>query len=236
MKLSTKILLIIGAVLLGSIILVGAGTRFMVSRIVKIDTERELPPYSGETIKRNYDFDDFEVISIAGIWQVDIMQSEEYAVEVPKEMENSMTVSSQNGSLNLLIDGRINLGSGMHIKAVILTPSLDTLKVRGAAKVTMSGLSAEWLQIYTDGASQVEGFDNTVENLYLDCKGAVNIDFTSSITTNAEVHLAGATNVMLSMNGGTLTGRMEGVGSVVYSGTVSEESIQTEGFANVSRR
>ena len=35
---------------------------------------------------------------------------------------------------------------------------------------------------------------------------------------------------------GKLTGRMEGVGSVVYSGTVSEESIQTEGFANVSKR
>ncbi len=72
-------------------------------------------------------------------------------------------------------------------------------------------------------------------------EGAANVDFSSSPSTNATVTVVGLANADILMNGGTLAGELEGLARVIYRGTVSSVTIDSEagGFlraVNVNQR
>ena len=48
--------------------------------------------------------------------------------------------------------------------------------------------------------------------------------------------LAGANQLRITMNGGSLTGRVEGVGNVRYSGEASSVNVDTDGIVRIRRR
>ena len=77
--------------------------------------------------------------------------------------------------------------------------------------------------------------DSSVENLDLSSEGACNIDLEKASITNALVNLRGASNASINMNGGSLSGKIEGVGNLSYSGTVSSETVKTDGLAKVEK-
>ena len=60
--------------------------------------------------------------------------------------------------------------------------------------------------------------------------GAGNAQFEGIVVTDADVEVAGATNVALTMDGGELTGGLAGAGQIEYAGTVSREAVDVAGF------
>ena len=53
--------------------------------------------------------------------------------------------------------------------------------------------------------------------------------------TDADVDLAGASKITLTMDGGALSGSMAGAGSIEYYGAVAGESVRVAGAARVER-
>ena len=48
--------------------------------------------------------------------------------------------------------------------------------------------------------------------------------------------MSGASQLVINMNGGSLTGRVEGVGNVRYSGDVSSVDVDTDAIVRIRRR
>ncbi|MFW6289067.1 MAG: hypothetical protein ACOC2Q_04735, partial [Spirochaetota bacterium] len=70
----------------------------------------------------------------------------------------------------------------------------------------------------------------------VDVDGAANVDFSSAEVVNASVEMDGASNLSITMAGGSLTGALRGVGNVTYGGEISREAIRVEGLGRVRRR
>ena len=63
-----------------------------------------------------------------------------------------------------------------------------------------------------------------------------NVDLEESLVENAVLALAGANQLRITMDGGSLTGRVEGVGNVRYSGDTSSVNVDTDGIVRVRRK
>jgi hypothetical protein len=61
--------------------------------------------------------------------------------------------------------------------------------------------------------------------------GAINLEFDNVLTDNAELQLAGAGNIELNMNGGSLTGNASDARNIEYSGN-ADQSINASGLVN----
>jgi len=69
--------------------------------------------------------------------------------------------------------------------------------------------------------------------LVLDSSGASEVDFEDVTVTTATIDMSGAANLILTMDGGDLTGDISGAGNIKYYGTVATQDIDTSGAANV---
>ena len=69
----------------------------------------------------------------------------------------------------------------------------------------------------------------------LEVAGASEVDLRGIVVTDAEVDLAGASEVTLNMDGGVLAGSMAGAGGIDYYGTVAEQRVRIAGVARVNR-
>ena len=96
-----------------------------------------------------------------------------------------------------------------------------------AARVNFGG---DRLTIEAAGATDMTGEDCRYATLDLSMAGAGNAQFEGIVVTDADVEVAGATNVALTMHGGELTGGLAGAGRIEYSGTVAREAVDIAGF------
>ena len=56
------------------------------------------------------------------------------------------------------------------------------------------------------------------------------------LVENAVLDMSGASQLVINMNGGSLTGRVEGVANVRYSGDVSSMDVDTDAIVRIRRR
>ena len=56
------------------------------------------------------------------------------------------------------------------------------------------------------------------------------------LVENGVLDMSGASQLVINMNGGSLTGRVEGVGNVRYSGDVSSVDVDTDAIVRIRRR
>ena len=66
--------------------------------------------------------------------------------------------------------------------------------------------------------------------------GASDIDLRGVTVTDAEVDLKGASEVVLTMGGGVLSGSTAGAGRLQYHGPVAEERIEVAGITRIVHR
>ena len=121
------------------------------------------------------------------------------------------------------------------IRADIVMPELEELKLAGASHLELSGFDGSRLEVDIAGAIFLEGRDGRYDELDLSVAGASKIDLQGIVVTRAEVDLAGASDVTLYINGGELSGSLAGVGQIEYYGSVSDEDIDIAGFGRVNR-
>ena len=119
---------------------------------------------------------------------------------------------------------------------MITAPAIETLSLAGVVNGTVVGLDATELTVRLDGASNLVFEDSTIGDLTLQTAGAANVDLEESLVENAVLALAGANQLRITMDGGSLTGRVEGVGNVRYSGETSSVNVDIDGIVRVRPR
>ena len=87
-----------------------------------------------------------------------------------------------------------------------------------------------------EGAANLVFEERTIGDLTLQTAGAANIDLGDSLVENGVLDMSGASQLVINMNGGSLTGRVEGVGNVRYSGDVSSVDVDTDAIVRIRRR
>ena len=87
-----------------------------------------------------------------------------------------------------------------------------------------------------EGASNLSFQDSTIGDLQLRTAGAANVDLGASEVGSAVLDMDGASQLMINMNGGALTGRVRGVGNIRYRGDVSTVDLDTVALVKVTRK
>ena len=114
-------------------------------------------------------------------------------------------------------------------------PSLSDLRLSGLVSIELSGFSSERLTVYTTGSTSITGKGNHINNLRLKGEGLSNLNLKRNSVMNADLRYKGVYKIELSMAGGELTGKIKGVGKVIYDGEVRKESIRKDGPCKVIR-
>lgn len=235
MKTSKIALLSLGGILLAAIVVIVAVARITLGWSQQPRPGAAIEP--GEATTTSGELSGFSRIDINGNWTVAVTRGGEWQVEltIPENYLDLVDVSVSGDRLNLDVErpqsffGR----SDGHYAAEIVMPVLVELDVAGSNDVTLSGFDGDELRIDAAGANRVTGEQGRYDELDLDVAGASDIQFRGFTFTDANVDLAGAANLVVTMDGGELTGGLAGAGKVEYYGTVSRESIDVAGFGSV---
>lgn len=229
MKPSHKALLSMGGVLAGVIVLTAVAGRVALSRA-------PFAVVDGSRFTESAELTEFTEVEIVGGWQVNLTRGDDWKVRLSRSGERQRPVRMH------VFGNRLRLGSGMHhwwheddaLGSVdIVMPALEELELRGGARITLAGFRGDRLVIDVAGAVQLEGRDGGYEELDLSVAGASAIDLRGVPVRDAEVDLKGASDVVLTMTGGILSGSAAGAGRVRYHGSVAEEQVAVAGITQV---
>jgi hypothetical protein len=178
-----------------------------------------------------------EKLYVFGGWDLQVRQGDEPALTVraSERVSERIDVSTSGETLELEVERNTNY-INVKIEATLVLPEITDIDIDGAANLEIEGFQQERLSIDVAGASNVEVYDSRFENVVVDVDGAANVDLSESAAVNVEVDLDGAANVELQMDGGRLTGTLDGLGQVTYRGEVLEETIEVDGLGSVDQR
>jgi hypothetical protein len=127
----------------------------------------------------------------------------------------------------------LGVGSPGRGSATITMPSLARVQLEGAGTANLSGFEGDRLELSGAGAFSITAQDSRFTHLELSMSGAGEVDLRGLTAVSAHVSLTGATNTILSMGGGALTGAITGAGQLEYYGAVSAENVTRAGAAVV---
>ena len=191
--------------------------------------------FSGESETREFDVEEFDSIRVRGGWKLTVRRGSGFSATVTAPSDAFEHLEVDVGGDTLEIGFRQNVAwsslSG-RFEAEITVPALAGLRTEGGADVRLLGISADELKLRSEGAAQITAIESRIENLELDADGGVSVDFTGSWITNADLDIDGAASIRLNMSGGTISGSMDGVGVLRYSGEARRE-IDVNGLASV---
>ena len=197
----------------------------------------EISTESADTSTVRQELSGFDEIEIEGAWSVDITHGDDWQVDLssPENERDSMDVSVRGERLVLASKEPESFfgGSGNRFSAEIVMPVLVELNAAGSSQVTLSGFEGEHLSIEVAGATRISGDNGRYDELDLSIAGAGDVDLVGFVFIDADIHLAGASSVMLTMDGGELTGEVAGASAIRYFGTVSRQDVDVAGFSIV---
>ncbi len=229
MKTSRKLLLVGLAVLVVTILIL-----ILVGRSLLIEPEYDMEEM-GHQETMNLDYEGFTGIFIDG-WDVDIEKSDDFSINIsyPAAMKNYIEIEKKDDELIMTTVSR----RGVHLfrqgfDAIITMPSLQSLMVEGTSNVSMEDFEEESIKIGLVGIGKIKAENSSVRFLEVTLDGIGDIELNGMITDNANVYLNGTGEIELNMDGGVLEGVLEGLGSIRYTGYVSNEQIEIDGLGQV---
>jgi hypothetical protein len=233
MKTSNKILLISGSSLIGIVIVFLLIFRLTLGN--SITTER-IKDSEQTTVAREFPLAGFTSIEFNGQWEVELIRGDTIQVKVkgPGDIVESLSVKKRARTLILDTDKKWR-HSKRKMTALITMPSLFELRLNGVVSLELNSFTSEHLTINTSGVTSIMGKGNNIRNLNLTGKGVSNLNLRQNSVINADLNYKGVYKIELSMAGGDLTGKIKGVGKVIYNGEVRKESIRKDGPNKVIR-
>ena len=191
------------------------------------------------------DLRDFDSIRVDGKWEVDIEHSDEFFVElrIRTRKKDRTRVNVIDGTLVLEnslenSDTGDRRGRGISLRseryeARIGMPALKSLKIEGPSNVDIRGFDEESLDVFIGGLGDVHAHDSRADMLTLRLDGLGHAELRGLESVDARVDIEGAGVVLLTMNGGSLEGSIDGLGVIRYRGPVSGEAIRIDGGGRV---
>ena len=239
MKTSQKALLSMAGVLAGIVVVTAVTGRVALSR-------SHVAVAEGDAVSGVLDLDGFREVEVAGAWRVTLTRGDEWRIELPPAGEAAGRIRAyvlgerlRLGRTTFVREGwRFAFGEedGSPRRVDIVMPELAGLELKGGSRVSLSGFRGDRLDIDVAGAVRLEGRDGRYGTLALHAAGASDIDLRGIAVTDAEVDLKGASSVVLTMDGGVLSGSAAGAGSLHYYGPVSEERVEVAGVTRIVHR
>lgn len=189
----------------------------------------------GPVVTRQLQVGGFAELKLRGAWKLQFTQASAYSVLLTGNQETvaAAEVLSDGDRLAIHLDDFAEEDRSLRI--VITAPTLAALSVAGAVDGRIVGLDAPQLTVVTRGASNLVFEDSTVGELVLETAGAANVNLEASLVENAVLDMAGASQLKINLNGGSLTGRVRGVGNIRYTGDASSVELDTVALVKVSR-
>ncbi|RPI71604.1 MAG: hypothetical protein EHM45_23305, partial [Desulfobacteraceae bacterium] len=176
---------------------------------------------STSEIFKTYDLKDFSGIDVSGNWEITFVQGASYRVEVsaPQRIMNNVRASVYDKQLSLDC-GPASTTSERDIipKATIVFPSLSTLNLTGDCHIHASDIRTDYLFISLNGNIDMTMENAAIKELNLIGDGEASIDFSRASTTNVRINYDGPHTMSFSMNSGRLSGKIDGTGTLTYSG------------------
>ena len=190
----------------------------------------------GPVVERPLEVGRFAAIELRGAWKLRFTRASEYRVVLAGDPEivEAARVSTDGDRLGIHLEKYSKQDRSLRI--TIAAPTLTALTVAGAVDGRIVELDAAQLAVVTEGASHLVFEDSTIGDLMLKTKGAANIDLDASSVTNAVLDMAGASQLKINLNGGSLTGRVRGVGNIRYSGDAGSVDLDTVASVRISRK
>ena len=236
MRQSQTVLLAALAVCALCMVLAAGVARVAISELASDDGE-PVSGAPGPQVTRTLDLAGFRSIDVSGTWDVTLTQGTAWNVEVsfPENLERNLRVRVEGDQLVLDYDWRgRNFGDGRPpFTARVSMPELAAAEVSGAGRLEFTGFSGQRLVLDLSAAGEVEGHSGRYESVEVDVSAAGRVDLRDVPVVNADVDLSGATRVVLTMNGGALTGNLSGAGTIEYYGTIREQRVDVSGVGRV---
>ena len=185
---------------------------------------------------RRIDMERFTALELSGGWELHLTHAAEYSVVLigDQDLVDTAEVSTAGDRLSIYLHEDVD--EDRTVRITITAPAIETLRLAGVVNGTVVGLDAAELTVSLDGATNLIFEDSTIGDLTLQTAGAANVDLEESLVENAVLSLAGANQLRITMDGGSLTGRVEGVGNVRYSGETSSVNVDIDGIVRVRPR
>jgi len=191
----------------------------------------------GDWIEKEYDFNDFNQLNFSGGWRVKVEAGDEYSIllRTPKSLEDNLEVRKKGEYLMIGTRGLLDMES-QHFEARISMPYLKGLNASGGLDAELSGFRGEEMILEGSGGLNIKARDCAYTDLWVETSGGVNADLREMPVKNAHVDASGALHMILSMQGGELTGQINGAGSLEYYGSVSKNTLSVSGVSNIRHR
>lgn len=185
-------------------------------------------------VSRVYSYSGFTGIAASGAWHVTIRQGTDakVSVTVPAGLADAIDVSQEGSILHFAMKSGTVETAGRLLASVTM-PDLTEVDASGATYLTFSGFKGGDLLVRCSGAAAAYGSESRFSRATISATGAADVGFRAAPTREAQVQVSGAGRVVLTIDGGHLSGNASGVSQVVYNGTASSVSVRTSGAARV---
>jgi len=230
-----------------------------VSRLVpdRLSAGGERITGSGRVITEQFNIRGFDRVDISHAFQVRIVQSDSYRVEVRVDdnLREHLRVEKRGDTLLIGLEPfrNSNLRDAI-MEADVHMPELRGLEVSGASDVRLSGFTAgRDFELDVSGASSVEG-EITVRDvsmevsgasrirlrgeageLELDVSGASDLDLSDFPVSDARIKLSGASEAEVVLRG-TLDIEASGASRLYFGGSPVMGRVELSGASSIKRR
>ncbi len=184
------------------------------------------------------DVQGFRELSLHGKWRAEITRGDDWQVKLsyPEALEDLVRWELEGNRLELKFDPPVYREvSGIFATAKITIPELGALDLKGYNRVLLKGFDGDRLTLGIQGNNLIDGDSGYYDALDLTIAGMNRVDLGTIRVRNADVHIAGNSDVTLSMDGGKLSGFLAGAGTLDYHGTVSSDTVRVAGIARIRR-
>lgn len=210
---------------------------------------------SGNPVTNEYEFTDFDELSIESAFEGTVTRGDDYRVSVTVDdnLVERLQVEQTGGRVRIGFDEPVNAGNAT-LRYEITLPALVDLRASGASRATLSGFNtSEALTLEASGASRIEG-DITAGDVDFDASGASNIavvgqggtlrahasgastiDLSQFPTANGDVEASGASTIIVN-TGGELNAEASGASNIEYMGDPTLGTLKEGGGSNIGPR
>lgn len=204
------------------------GNTFVATRIISVNDAKNT-----EDATQSYAIKNFDRIETKGLFNLSVKQGKKYQVFItaPKNLFSFITVDKEGSTLSI---------AGIHqhkqsFTATVTLPRLKSVDLKGMGSTQIANFNERKLFIHAKGMMNLEGVNNQIASLVLYLKGAAHADFSTDKIQNAKVDLKGVAHANLHMTGGSLTGSVEGISGLVYSGNVKTITVSQRGVSSIEK-
>lgn len=172
-----------------------------------------------------FDYQGITTLEVTGPWQIEVEPGTgALEIDVPRGVDPTELVTRVGDRLVLSAPRGFT-----RAEAVVYVQDLQELVLSGAVQVELGALELDELALQLDGVVAVEADGLSARRLQLDAAGGSRVDFEDAQVVDAELNVEGATTIELTMDGGTLSGQLNGAGSLEVGGQVGQREIATSG-------